>query len=114
MKVWMQDPVLQLFTGALLVLALATTIGSILSIRIAKGKPHAVIDNLNNRIFAWWWMVGLLGASFACGKSRRHRAVRGAVVLRAARVHHAGLHAPRRPHRTRGQLLHRVADSSTR
>ena len=69
MKAWMQDPVLQLFAGALLVLALATTIGSILSIRIAKRKPHAVIDNLNSRIFAWWWMVGLLGASFACGKS---------------------------------------------
>lgn len=69
MKAWMQDPVLQLFAGALLVLALATTIGSILSIRIAKGKPHAVIDNLNSRIFAWWWMVGLLGASFACGKT---------------------------------------------
>jgi len=77
MKAWMQDPVLQLFAGALLVLALATTIGSILSIRIAKGKPHAVIDNLNSRIFAWWWMVGLLGASFACGKS-------GVVVLFAA------------------------------
>lgn len=68
MKTWLQDPMLQLFAGALLILALATTIGSILAIRVARGRPHAVIDNLNARIMAWWWMVALLGASFAIGK----------------------------------------------
>ena len=68
MNAWMLDPVLQLFGGAILVLVLATTIGSILSRTIAHGKPHAVIDNLNSRIFAWWWMVALLGGAIMLGK----------------------------------------------
>ena len=68
MKSWWLDPVLQLFGGAILVLVLATTIGSILSRTIAHGKPHAVIDNLNSRIFAWWWMVALLGGAIMLGK----------------------------------------------
>ena len=30
----------------------------------------AVIDNLNSRIRAWWWMVGVLAAAFWFGKGR--------------------------------------------
>jgi phosphatidate cytidylyltransferase len=77
MNAWLLDPVLQLFGGAILVLVVATTIGSILSRTIAHGKPHAVIDNLNSRIFAWWWMVALLGGAILLGKG-------GIIVLFAA------------------------------
>jgi len=36
---------------------------------IAKGRPHSVIDNLVDRINAWWVMVGLVALAFAFGKT---------------------------------------------
>ena len=58
-----------LFAGTLGVLALATVVGILLKWRIAHGKPHGVIDNLNSRIKAWWVMVLLIGLSFLFGKT---------------------------------------------
>ena len=59
---------LVLFAGVLGVLLLASGIGALLKWRVAQGQPHAVIDNLNARVNAWWVMIGVIGLSFACGK----------------------------------------------
>jgi phosphatidate cytidylyltransferase len=57
-----------LFFGIGVVLTLATMIAAVLRWRVAGGKPHAVIDNLTQRINAWWVMVAAIGVSFLCGK----------------------------------------------
>lgn len=44
----------------------ASLVGGFLKWRIAA-KPHAVVDNLNARIKAWWVMVLVLGVAFALG-----------------------------------------------
>jgi phosphatidate cytidylyltransferase len=50
------------------VLTVATLIGQILA-RRAGPEPGTVIVNLNQRIFAWWVMVGLIAVAFLCGKA---------------------------------------------
>ncbi|MGT2510687.1 phosphatidate cytidylyltransferase [Cupriavidus basilensis] len=57
-----------LFGGVLGVLVLASTVTALLRWRIARGGPHAVIDNLAARVSAWWWMIGVLGVAFAAGR----------------------------------------------
>lgn len=47
-------------------LALASVVGAVLKWR-AGPQPHAVIDNLNARIKAWWVMILVLGAAFVLG-----------------------------------------------
>jgi phosphatidate cytidylyltransferase len=59
---------IRLFLGIFAILAVATVIGQVLRWRIARGQPHAVIDNLNQRIAAWWAMVALVALAFAAGK----------------------------------------------
>jgi phosphatidate cytidylyltransferase len=58
----------RLFLGIFAVLALATLIGQVLRWRVARGQLHGVIDNLNQRIAAWWSMVALVALAFAGGK----------------------------------------------
>ncbi|KJK20687.1 phosphatidate cytidylyltransferase [Burkholderiaceae bacterium 16] len=58
-----------LFGGVLGVLVLASTVTALLRWRIARGGPHAVIDNLAARVSAWWWMIGVLGVAFAAGRT---------------------------------------------
>ncbi len=65
---------LSIFVGAASVLAVASIVGWMLKLRYAPEEPHATIDNLNSRIRAWWWMVGILGTAFILGK-------RGVIVL---------------------------------
>ena len=55
---------LPIFIGAATVLTIASIIGWVLKLRFAPDEPHTVIDNLNSRIRAWWWMVAILGAAF--------------------------------------------------
>jgi len=59
----------QLFLGIFGILLLASNIAWGLRFWIAKGQPHAVIDNLVDRINAWWIMVGLVALAFAFGKT---------------------------------------------
>lgn len=47
------------------VLTLASVVGRVLKTRIARGRSHAVIDNLNVRITAWWLMALVFGAAMA-------------------------------------------------
>jgi len=69
----MQNPfpslyALPIFAGAVAVLTVASIVGWVLKLRLAPEEPHAVIDNLNSRIRAWWWMVAVLAAAFWIGK----------------------------------------------
>jgi phosphatidate cytidylyltransferase len=50
------------------VLIVASSIAWLLRWRVAKGQPHAVIDNLVSRINAWWVMVAAIATSFVFGK----------------------------------------------
>nr|WP_297395967.1 phosphatidate cytidylyltransferase [Acidiferrobacter sp.] len=56
-----------LFAGLVLLLTLASGVGYALN-RRHGAQRSAVVDNLNARIRAWWWMVGILGLAFAFGQ----------------------------------------------
>ena len=58
-----------LFLGIFGVLLFASAVAFTLRLTVAKGRPHAVIDNLTDRINAWWVMVGLVALAFAFGKT---------------------------------------------
>ena len=57
-----------LFVGIGAVLVLASIVGWSLKTAMAKGMPHATIDNLNARIKAWWVMVLFIGLAFVFGR----------------------------------------------
>ncbi|UCJ17630.1 phosphatidate cytidylyltransferase [Pseudomonas sp. MM211] len=57
---------LLLFAGIGGILLLASLVGWLLKRRAGPG-PHAVIDNLNARINAWWVMVLVIGFAFLFG-----------------------------------------------
>lgn len=59
---------LALFGGIAGVLVVATVVGRLLRRAVAHGEPHAVIDNLNARVDAWWLMVGVIAAAFVFGR----------------------------------------------
>jgi len=63
------NPFVLLFSGLGGTLLFASLVGLVLRHAVAKGQPHAVIDNLVARVNAWWWMVGLLGLVFWMGRS---------------------------------------------
>lgn len=73
---------LALFAGVGAVLTLASAVGLALRHVHARGRPHAVIDNLVARVNAWWVMVGALALAFATGRT-------GMVLLFAAVSFHA-------------------------
>jgi len=58
-----------IFGGAFALLTFASLIGFVLKWRKGFATAHAVIDNLNARIKAWWWMIGLLALAFWGGKA---------------------------------------------
>jgi phosphatidate cytidylyltransferase len=57
-----------LFVGIGAVLVVASVVGWTLKTAMAKGMPHATIDNLNARIKAWWVMVLVTGLAFVFGR----------------------------------------------
>jgi phosphatidate cytidylyltransferase len=59
---------LTLFAGIAGVLVVATVLGAALRRRVGRGQPHPVVDNFNQRVEAWWWMVAVIGLAFAFGK----------------------------------------------
>jgi phosphatidate cytidylyltransferase len=61
------EPMWLVFGSVIAVLIIASVVTGVLRWRIAKCAPHAVIDNLAERVSAWWWMVGILGVAFALG-----------------------------------------------
>lgn len=58
-----------LLAGVTGILVLASVVGLFLKLRVAQGSPHAVIDNLNARIKAWWMMVGIIGLALLAGRA---------------------------------------------
>lgn len=59
---------LRLFLGIFAVLGFASSVALILRRTVARGQPHAVIDNLIARINAWWVMVALVALAFVFGE----------------------------------------------
>ena len=65
----MQQQTMALFAGIGAILVVSSLIGYALKVFSAKGQPHAVIDNLNARIKAWWVMVLVISGAFLFGKN---------------------------------------------
>ncbi len=65
----LQATLVTVFGGIFAVLALASLIGLLLKYRLAPNSAHAVIDNLNARINAWWVMIVLIGGAVWIGKA---------------------------------------------
>ncbi len=63
------DEAWRLIAGIGLVLIVASLIGRVLKIRLARRQAHAVIDNLNSRINAWWMIAILFGLAMLAGRS---------------------------------------------
>jgi len=63
-----QQQTLWLFAGTAVVLVIASLVGWILKVRVARNQSHSTIDNLNSRIKAWWFMVAIIGLAFSFGK----------------------------------------------
>lgn len=59
MEIW------QLFGGLIITLIIASSIGYGLKFKVGFSTPHAVIDNLNARINAWWIMILIIFAAAA-------------------------------------------------
>jgi len=57
-----------LLAGITAILVVASIIGLLLKSRVARDAPHAVIDNLNARIKAWWTMAALIGLALLAGR----------------------------------------------
>ena len=55
--------------GLLVVLIVASAIGYGLQHRLSPDGSHAVVENLNDRIRAWWVMVVLMGLALLGGKT---------------------------------------------
>jgi phosphatidate cytidylyltransferase len=58
-----------LAAGIVGVLGFASVLGWVLKAKVAAGAPHAVIDNLNARVKAWWLMVVVLSLALLGGKT---------------------------------------------
>lgn len=65
----LNDTLITLFGGIFAALAVASSVGAILKFRLAPDAPSGTINNLNARITAWWWMIGLLAAALWTGKA---------------------------------------------
>ena len=65
---WQQQTI-ALFGGVGVTLVIASVVAFALKHRLAHGQPHAVIDNLNARIKAWWVMVLVIGLAFVFGRA---------------------------------------------
>ncbi len=60
------EQTLVVFLGVIAVLLAASLAGRVIALR---SGPSAVVDNLNQRIRAWWAMVILIGIAFLFGKT---------------------------------------------
>lgn len=59
----------RLVAGITSLLVLASLIGHLLKIALARGEAHPVIDNLNQRINAWWAIATAVGLALLGGRS---------------------------------------------
>ena len=57
-----------ILAGILGILLAASAASFVLKRHVAHGEPHPVIDNLNARVNAWWWMAAAIGLALLAGK----------------------------------------------
>ncbi len=62
------DDAWRLIVGITTLLVLASLVGWVLRIAVARRQPHPVIDNLNRRIGAWWVIATLVGLALLAGR----------------------------------------------
>jgi hypothetical protein len=60
---------LAVLAGLLGVLIVASTVGYVLQRRLSPDGSNAVVENLNDRIRAWWIMIVLMGLALIGGKA---------------------------------------------
>lgn len=58
----------QLIGGIIIILGSASIVGWILARRVKNDQQRAVVDNLNQRLQAWWIIVAICAATFLLGK----------------------------------------------
>ena len=58
-----------LFGGVFALLAFASSVGWVLERRVKTPEGRATVENLNDRIKAWWLMIALFGVAFFLGKT---------------------------------------------
>src|ERR1700722_10073753 len=58
-----------LIGGIAVLLIIASLIGAILRMRVKDEQAAAVVDNLNARVRAWWWMVAVFAVAFLLGRN---------------------------------------------
>ena len=58
-----------IFAGVCAVLLCATVVEHVLALRVPPGAPSPVLENLRDRINAWWVMTALLGLAFLAGRT---------------------------------------------
>ena len=54
--------------GVFTLLILVSALGAWLKLVRAEGRPHALIDNMNLRIQAWWAMTITIGLALLAGR----------------------------------------------
>jgi len=67
MKLKIDSQTIWLVGGVLALLAVASIIGWLLSLRVKNEAARATVQNLNARIRAWWLMVAVFGLAMATG-----------------------------------------------
>jgi phosphatidate cytidylyltransferase len=65
----MKDQLILLFGGVGALLTLASLIGWVLARRVTSPGGKATVDNLNDRVRAWWLMIALFAVAFFLGKT---------------------------------------------
>jgi len=66
---WSHPDALLLVAGVLAVLLLGSVVGGLLRLRVARGRPHPVIDNLVTRVNAWWVIAALVALALLAGRA---------------------------------------------
>ncbi|EXI65848.1 MAG: Phosphatidate cytidylyltransferase [Candidatus Accumulibacter adjunctus] len=62
------DEAWRMAAGIAIVLLLATLVARLLRLRLARRQPHALLDNLNQRIDTWWLIAIAVGLALVAGR----------------------------------------------
>jgi phosphatidate cytidylyltransferase len=62
-----RDKFYWLMGGLVALLAIASLIGALLAARVRTEHGRAVVENLNSRIRAWWFMLAIFAVAFLAG-----------------------------------------------
>jgi len=57
-----------LIGGIIIILCVASSVGWILARRIGNEQQRSVVDNLNQRLQAWWIIVAICSVTFLLGR----------------------------------------------